>query len=303
MLTALVYGQTLGFGFVYEDLNDTASWLTPWTWAAEHGWGRYLTGMTHGVGYAISGVEPWGHHAVSVSLHLLNGALLWHLLPATALSAWVLGIYLLHPLQIETVAYVSARPDLLLASVTLLAVWAVEQKRVGLALLVAASAVLVKEAGIALVPLVTLWAWSRWRLTPRMGIAACGLAGVGLLFVLAFEPFAWSLTYTGSELAKLAVYAGRFLMPWGLSVEMPWQWISPLVAWFVLLATVLGVIGCLTMPRSPLTWAVLGSLVALSPRLVVPLIEGLHAHHLAVPFVSVALGVGVLYQERETWQA
>lgn len=299
IVTAFIYGQTLDFGFVHDDLTFASTWLQPFSWELVS-WRRLFVSLSHALGYAISGVEAWGHHLVSVALHLLNGGLLWAVMGGTWAAVFALGLFLLHPLQIESVAYVSARSDLLLVTVTLLAVLAVERRQVALALVIALAGVLVKEAGVAIVPLIGFWIWSR-RLADGLflywlvGCSALVLIPVALVVTLTLDP-----SYTATELTKVWVYVALLAVPYDVSIEMPWAWIAPPIAWFCTATALLMVAGALTVPRSRFALAILWTLIALSPRLLIPLVEGLHAHHLAVPFVGLALAVGAR-SESESW--
>lgn len=78
----------------------------------------------------LSGGEPFLHHAVGIALHMLNSCLVMALLlrllgPAPPASTWAAmlgaGLFALHPLQVETVAWISSRSGQLAALFTLLA--------------------------------------------------------------------------------------------------------------------------------------------------------------------------------------
>ena len=86
-----------------------------------------LTMVSHAVDYAIWGLRPWGHHLTSILLHGWNAALVVvlavRLLQARGgarrgmLAAGVAAglLFGLHPLHVESVAWVSERKDLLAA--------------------------------------------------------------------------------------------------------------------------------------------------------------------------------------------
>jgi tetratricopeptide (TPR) repeat protein len=85
-----------------------------------------LTWISHMADCQVFGLNPAGHHAVSVLLHALNAVLLFLLLDrATGFrwrSFWVAALFALHPLNVETVAWVSERKSLLSMLFSLLAV-------------------------------------------------------------------------------------------------------------------------------------------------------------------------------------
>ena len=67
----------------------------------------------------LFGLNPWGHHLTSVLLHALNAVLVFALLQqmtgATWRSLWVAALFAVHPLRVESVAWVAERKDVLSA--------------------------------------------------------------------------------------------------------------------------------------------------------------------------------------------
>ena len=63
------------------------------------------------------GLNPWGHHLVSVLIHAVNGALVFVLLRQLTGSLWksffVAALFAFHPLRVESVAWVAERKDVL----------------------------------------------------------------------------------------------------------------------------------------------------------------------------------------------
>ncbi len=78
-----------------------------------------FTMISYMIDAQVFGVEPWGFHLTNILLHGLNGALLFLLLRsltgARALSAVAALLFTVHPLQVEPVAWISSRKDLLSA--------------------------------------------------------------------------------------------------------------------------------------------------------------------------------------------
>ena len=129
---AVLYGRVAGFGFV--DFDDPAyvfanphvrAGLTregigwAFTTHQEANW-TPLSWISHMAAAQVFGVEKaCGHHLVNVALHALNAALLYALLRTAtgslARSACVAALFALHPLNVEAVAWVSARKDVLAA--------------------------------------------------------------------------------------------------------------------------------------------------------------------------------------------
>jgi tetratricopeptide (TPR) repeat protein len=87
-----------------------------------------LTWISHMLDFQLYGMNPAGHHLTSVVLHLANSILLFLLLQrmtkATWPSAMVAALFALHPLHVESVAWVSERKDVLSALFWILTIWA-----------------------------------------------------------------------------------------------------------------------------------------------------------------------------------
>ncbi len=76
-----------------------------------------VTMLSHMLDCQIYGINPWGHHLTSVLLHSLNTLLLFLLLRRLTgtiwRSAWVAALFAVHPLHVESVAWVAERKDVL----------------------------------------------------------------------------------------------------------------------------------------------------------------------------------------------
>ena len=171
----LPYLATLGGGFVYDDHllveprsgaeAGGAGVLAPW-WGsvAAAGYWRPLATLSFALDRGLLGPGPAGHHAINLVLHALLALVAWDLArrligrAAPALAAACL--FAAHPVHVEPVAWISARPDLL-AGLLALAAWGVALRgfarpgAAGRALVLAAAALfalalLAKESAIAL---------------------------------------------------------------------------------------------------------------------------------------------------------
>ncbi len=138
--TLAVYAQTLGFAFIAFDDDryilrnpaiqggltlESARWAL--TTGYEGAW-QPLTWMSFMVDFELFGLEPAGYHATNVLFHVLNTLLVYAVflfLTRRALpSAAVAALFALHPLHVESVAWVAERKDVLSGFFGLLSLWA-----------------------------------------------------------------------------------------------------------------------------------------------------------------------------------
>src|SRR5207244_1344965 len=84
-------------------------------------------------------LKPGGFHFTNLVLHLANVVLLFHVLRRMTGAVWrsalVAGLFALHPLHVESVAWVAERKDVLSTLFWMLTLWAyavyVEQPGIG----------------------------------------------------------------------------------------------------------------------------------------------------------------------------
>jgi tetratricopeptide (TPR) repeat protein len=134
--TLTAYHGVLRADFVYDDdqyLLERAHLLDGltlknlgWAFTTFHASNWHpLAWVSHLIDLSLFGTEPAGHHATSLVLHLLNTVLLLRLLVrltgALGRSAFVAWLFALHPLHVESVAWVAERKDVLSAAFFLLA--------------------------------------------------------------------------------------------------------------------------------------------------------------------------------------
>jgi len=76
-----------------------------------------LTVMSHMLDCQLFGLKPWGHHLMNVLFHALNAALVFVLLRQLSGAVWrsllVAAFFAVHPLHVESVAWVAERKDVL----------------------------------------------------------------------------------------------------------------------------------------------------------------------------------------------
>jgi tetratricopeptide (TPR) repeat protein len=223
-----------------------------------------LTWVSLEIDHALFGLDPAGYHATNVVLHAANAALLLLVLAtasgALGASAFVAGVFALHPLHVESVAWVSERKDVLsgLFFVLTLGAWVGYARRPGigrylLALAALSLGLLAKAVGVTL-PFVLLlldfWPLDRLRgadgrLAPRRALVekVLMLPIVAVLAVVTYR-VQWErgamLTVeeaplgqrVANALVSCVVYLRQTLWPEGLAVFYPrvpvpaWQWLA-----------------------------------------------------------------------------
>ena len=158
-------------------LSDTVAWaFTTYDLANWHP----ITWLSHAADVHMFQLDPAGHHDVNLLLHVVNALLLfWVLLRATGYSGrsfMVAALFALHPINVETVAWVSERKNILSLLFFLLALgayrWYVQKPRVGRYAAVAAlyALGLMAKPQVITFPFVLLL-WDYWPLR-RMFAAA-----------------------------------------------------------------------------------------------------------------------------------
>jgi len=138
LITLLVFWPAIHNGFthydddVYVTNNPEVQKGLNWAnlrWAFTHkiadNW-HPVTLMSHMLDCQLFGLQPAGHHLTSVMFHALNASLLflvlYRLTGSTGRSFWVAALFALHPLRVESVAWVAERKDVLSACFGLLAI-------------------------------------------------------------------------------------------------------------------------------------------------------------------------------------
>ncbi len=142
-LCLLVFGQTIGFDFVNwdDDVNildnravTTFDWTAIWTQTVI---GNYnpLPIFTFAVEYALVGAEAALYHANNLLLHLVNVVLVFALGRYLRLGPLAAGglaaLFAIHPMRVESVAWVTERKDVLFAAFYLGALLVYERRRRG----------------------------------------------------------------------------------------------------------------------------------------------------------------------------
>jgi tetratricopeptide (TPR) repeat protein len=155
-----------GQNIVWAFSTTEAEFWHPFTW------------LSHMGDCEFYGLNPFGHHLTNLLLHLANTLLLFFALKRLTGGLWrssvVAALFALHPLHVESVAWVAERKDLLSALFFFLALWAyarfVEERRGSIQYSVFSFQ---KQAG-------TRWYWS------AVGFFLCGLMCKPMIVTLPF---------------------------------------------------------------------------------------------------------------------
>src|ERR1039458_9547141 len=105
-----------GVAWAFGELHGEATYWHPVTW------------LSHMLDCQLFGLKPAGHHLSSLFLHTLNTILLFVLLRRMtgqrAPSAMVAALFALHPLQVDSVAWIAERKNVLSTVFFMLTLWA-----------------------------------------------------------------------------------------------------------------------------------------------------------------------------------
>lgn len=272
-LTSLVYSRAIRNPFVnYDDTAYVTENLqvqqgltrATWRWAiettAEANW-HPLTWLSHALDCQLFGLNPAGHHFTSVLLHVLSVVILFLLLyratRAVSRSLTVAALFAVHPINVESVAWVSERKNVLCMFLFLLALgaygWYVRRPKVGRYLLVlvlfalglAAKPMIVTLPFALLLldfwPLQRVLNWQRptpafpvpqqplWRLTlekvPLLFLSAASsvLTLVAQSTVIAHNTHLSLQTRAMNALYAYSMYVMKALWPTGLAAFYPYE--------------------------------------------------------------------------------
>ena len=138
--TLVTFWPVLHSGFINHDDGEyvvdnphVATGLTArnvvWAFTTGHSCNWHpLTWLSHMLDVQVFGLSPAGHHAVNLLLHIANAVVLLFLLLRLTSALWpsfaVAALFALHPLHVESVAWVAERKDVLSTLFFLLTLWA-----------------------------------------------------------------------------------------------------------------------------------------------------------------------------------
>jgi len=271
LLVAVSYFPATMAGFVLDDnaLTDARPvrtwdgiwhiWFQPGSLKQSEGHYWPVLYSTFWLEHKLWGFAPAGYHTVNLLLHSGVTLLLWRLLRRLAVpGAWVAAaVFAVHPLHVESVAWVIGRKDLLAALLYLSAVLGyirfVEDGRWGrylLALPLFVLSLLSKSVVVTLPASLLIWHWWKQGRVTRTDVARVApfvLVGLGVtvtdwMFYKSLENV--SFDYSWIERVQIAAhalwfYVGKLVWPTELAIIYPHWYVSagdPL-AWGYILAT------------------------------------------------------------------
>ena len=156
IVTFLVYSQVLDHGFLNFDdtryvtenphitkglTREGVVWAFTQSYASN--W-HPMTWLSHMLDFDVYGPDPSGHHLTNLLFHIANTLLLFGALLKMTGALWRSGLvavlFAVHPLNVESVAWIAERKNVLSTFFWFLTLWAyagyVEKKKVGNYLLV-----------------------------------------------------------------------------------------------------------------------------------------------------------------------
>lgn len=279
LVTMIAYQQAWYSGYIWDDnfyvtgnatLRDLHGLWRIWFEVAATPQYYPLVHTSFWLEYQVWGLNPVGYHVVNVFLHALAAVLLWRVLvrlqvPGAWLAAAIFGV---HPVEVESVAWITERKNVLsavfyfAAAVAYLRFAAIRDAAIpgrrclyfylgSLALFIFALLSKTVTCSLPAALLLVRW-WKTGRLRrqdvlPLLPFFAIGLA-LGLCTVwieqhqVGAQGAAWSFTFIERFLIAgraLWFYAGKLFWPakltfiyprWDISVGDGWQWLFPFAA-------------------------------------------------------------------------
>jgi protein O-mannosyl-transferase len=334
-LGCLAYWNSRDVPFVFDDLETiqrnsairTDFYFQPSNWLRT----RSLLYLTFSVNYWLGGQNVFGYHLVNIALHILNALLVFAIAirifrnPATEETTTRLyaflaaAFFLVHPVQTESVTYVSSRSELLSTLFYLFGFGifvAMPEVRIGF---VTALVVLVcllvgfggKETVITLPAIILLYdflflakaspknLFRRWKFyVPFVVLGAAGsyyLLRTQFVAFQAAEDYQTRLNYFFTQQRVISRYIQLIVFPRGLNFDYDFplsdSLFEPSVFFGFSLNIALVILACWWIRRKPLvSFSILWFFIALLPTSsVIPIPDIAVEHRLYLPLAGVCL--------------
>lgn len=211
--TLIVYLPSLRSGFIMDDnamLTDNPliaaadGWRQFWYTAQPVNFFGPVTATTLWIEWRLWGMHPLGYHATNLALHCAEVLLLWGILRRLRLpGAWLAALlFAVHPLNVETVAWVAQRKNLVAMLFFLVSIHCF--LKAGMALSAESPRRGMKSDGAArAAPLVNLWYWASLL---AFVFAMLGKGSVAPLPLVLLGLIAWHRRPAFRDLALLAPF-------------------------------------------------------------------------------------------------
>lgn len=241
-----------------------------------------LTHTTFWLEYRLWGAHPLGYHWINILLHAFNAWLVWRVLRRLGVpgAAWTAIWFAFHPIEVESVAWITERKNVLSGAFYLTSAWwlirfyalddapptpPAERRRAYAWALLSFLCALLSKTVTATLPaaLLLVWWWKRGRLTWRALGPLLPFFAFGLVFGYQTKALEESLVgargpdwdFSWLDRGHIAAralwfYAGRLLWPHELTFIYPrWDLAAERAIGWVCLAAAAGVVTLLWCKR------------------------------------------------------
>lgn len=340
-LTLVAYWNSFDVPLVFDDLATIQQ--NSGVRFGEFNWnpltGRTILYLLFTANYIWAGQDVWSYHLINFILHFLNGVLIFLIaertfqrlglaaIRMTAYAALAAGLFLVHPIQTESVTYISSRSELLstffyLIGVFLFVFWP-EQKIGFLFSWVVAVPFFLgigsKETAITLPASLLLYdfvflaegrlrtVFARWRFYITFIVG-----GAGVIYLFLTGPLRQSIgggapgnlsspAYFLTQLRVIVRYIQLLFLPVGLNLDYDFRpsvgFEPAVIASFLFLCGIV-VLGWFLRRRAPVfTFSIFWFFITLSPTSsIVPILDVIFEHRLYLPLAGVCLSFPLLVE-------
>ena len=344
-LAFIAYGNTFNVPFVFDDLltiqRNTGVRFGEYNWNLLSG--RSLLYLTFTLNYIWTAQEVWSYHLVNLAIHTLNGLgvfmLGMHIFrrigqeeeAARMYATFAAAFFLVHPVQTESVTYISSRSELLsglffIAGFLVYTVWPWRKGfLLGLAVAVPFLAGMLSKETVIALP-VALVAYElvfsgglrhAWRFFTMFGI---GAAYVGYWLVTGPIRFSVGVNLAGhlsswhyflTQTRVLGKYLRLVFWPVNLNLDYDFQPSMYIDTWVLVFASLhvgLLIAGWLMRKRHPVfAFSIFWFYICLAPTSsFLPILDVIFEHRMYIAMVGMALAFPLLcdlvvQQTRKGW--
>jgi len=342
----VAYWNSFDVPFVFDDLNSiqrNGTVLFGTSLLPSQLLSRSLLFATFAMNYAISGQNVWGYHLVNLVLHILNSIVIFFIaqqvfrkanVAASQIVSWSLLaalFFVAHPVQTESVTYISSRSELLSTFFYVIAVlvfvrWSEVEIGFGLSILITAFFLLglgTKETVISLPATLLLYDFifisrgrvlaplKRWRfylIFVTTGLLAIYVLLTGSLKFLLNSPYHLAPKYYFLTETRVVVkYIQLVFLPIGLNLNYDFStsvgFLQPPVVFSItLILCFLGLAWLIREKEPVLSFSIFWFFLTLAPTSsFVPILDVIFEHRLYLPLVGVCFAFPVMVEHLVRW--